>query len=524
MGWSVTLLSLQFLSLLFAVNHIVAWSLVAVAILGLYRTRQPLGHDLSVKSLSRWMPAVAIAFVFSWQALQPPANGDSGIYHVPAVIWSRSLPAVPGLANLNPWLGLHSAYFLYLALLWRWPIEQTALHIGPPLLVLVLCLECGRRVVYAARRGLLGAGDWFSGVMLLAVIDQLLGHDFTSASADLPVSIVGAVASIAMARLLDDDPANARANLTFICLLVATGIAIKPSFIGLGAGIVISSLLLVLHQQQVRAALRSLFSGLLLVGLGLLGWMATGVVLTGYPLFPNGALGPFTSTRLDPLIRDRIERFVLVWGRSSGGPPNSLHVHSWHWVGPWFQSTFNDNRHVTVPVFLSLLLIGSLAVRPPPRRHFALLVAPVLGLSFWFLTSPDVRFAGASFWALLAAASWLRLVAIGPNKGQARLAILGLALVLISAVSGGGFAKPDWSLLKPAPLPEAQLTPFTTASGLKLTVPTLGACWAAPPPCTPCPRRELRLRSPSRLSDGFWGNPWSGVANVPGAIEVPDMR
>jgi hypothetical protein len=524
MGWSAALLVLQFWNLLFAVNAIATLGLIALAVAGLHQMRPTPGRRLSAQSVSLGVMASAVAIVFSWQALQPPANGDSGIYHVPAVIWSRAFPAVPGLANLNPWLGLHSAYFLYLALLWRGPVEQVVLHIGPPLLVLALCLQCGRRVMHAAWTGSVGPGDWFSGVMLLAVVDQLLGHDFTSASADLPVTIVGALASVAMARLVDSKLAHARANLSFIGLLVAAGVSIKPSFIGLGIGIILASVLLVPRPHGWLPPLRSAVPGVLLVGLGMAGWLATGLVLTGYPLYPDGALAPFTPTRLDPIIRDRIERFVLVWGRSSGGPPNSLHVHSWHWVGPWLRSTFNDNQHVTLPVFLSVVFIGLLFYGAPPRQLFVLLLGPVLGLSFWFFTAPDVRFAGASFWALLAAASWLRLQSVGSSPMHARLALLGLATMLCGAATAGHLASPELSWLKPAGIPRARLTPFTTASGLELTVPAVGACWAAPLPCTPCPRAALRLRRPGQLSDGFLGTPWTGVAKVEGAIEVPDLR
>jgi hypothetical protein len=50
-----------------------------------------------------------------------------------------------------------------------------------------------------------------------------------------------------------------------------------------------------------------------------------------------------------------------------------------------------------------------------------------------------------------------------------------------------------------------ELAPFTTRSGLRLSVPTagVGQCIDAPLPCTPNPANNLRLRKPGDISSGF---------------------
>ena len=152
-----------------------------------------------------------------------------------------------------------------------------------------------------------------------------------------------------------------------------------------------------------------------------------------------------------------------------------------------------------------------------------LLVAPVLGAGFWFLTAPDLRFVGATIWLLFASTTWLIVQRARWTTASTRaLLVMWLALafwpLLTSAV------RIPWTLSRPSPLPTPTLTPFTTDHGLVVGVPGDGKCWEAAPPCTLSPRADLQLRTPGNLRDGFLGTPWRGVAPLQAATDVPDLR
>jgi hypothetical protein len=122
-------------------------------------------------------------------------------------------------------------------------------------------------------------------------------------------------------------------------------------------------------------------------------------------------------------------------------------------------------------------------------------------LAWWFVTSPDPRFAGACFWLL--AAQGIVIAAGDPD----RVASWGLALLTLvlavwpiaeapraAWVQANGFEDP----------PAEAFRAFHTRSGLELSVPIRRLnCWHASLLCTPWPNELLRLRRPADLASGL---------------------
>ena len=138
---------------------------------------------------------------------------------------------------------------------------------------------------------------------------------------------------------------------------------------------------------------------------------------------------------------------------------------------------------------------------------WACLLPPAVGTLYWFLTAPDVRWSGACFWILAAA---FRMLALA---GMSRpLFVLCGSVFLLNAACVLAI---HFLTLKPLWLPgdgddffyptqTALVKPIVTNSGLILYVPHTGfRCWGAPLPCTPEPKRKLRLRHPGDLQSGF---------------------
>ncbi|MBS2029374.1 MAG: hypothetical protein JST54_15840 [Deltaproteobacteria bacterium] len=520
-GWAGALCALQVVQLAVPVGWPVAVALALVGAAGWASA----WRWLRLPTRPPWLEALlggALAVALAVRAQAPSLNGDSGVYHRPAVRWMADAALPAGLANLNPLLGLNSAHALFQAALDVGPWAHLSQHVGPSLLVLVLGLQSlhGAALILRAPASA-GARAWLALLFAPLVVDLALGRDLSSDAPDLAVAVVGAALWIELVTWVE---VQGRAALPtgLLLLAVGMGIACKLSYAAWGLAVGLAVLIFGLARHPERRARTAVLA--VAVFLGTVGvWSVRSLVMTGYPLYPSPWLSLPVSWRLPQEVVDRVQRYVLVWGRWSGGPRVPV-LGTWSWVRPWLVSAMSMNRALVVPVALAVLCLA-LGVwrRRSPLRSWWLLLPVVAALAFWFATSPDVRFAGALIWALPATAAWLALRPATASPGFQRglvVVVLALALEPLS----DPLRPVAWAWLRPPRSAEVPAVMFRTDSGLEVRVPVGGACWDLPVPCTSFPRSGLALRGQA-LSQGFvWGGPDRPLPpGVPSAT-IPDVH
>jgi hypothetical protein len=141
--------------------------------------------------------------------------------------------------------------------------------------------------------------------------------------------------------------------------------------------------------------------------------------------------------------------------------------------------------------------------KQPPGRVWLALLPPLLGLTFWFFTVPDIRFAGAGFGLLGAIPLSLALAGLLPRRVTPVL-VLALAIGL----SWSSARQITW--VEPDPetgyqsLGEVALEAFDTQGGVTLFVPLKdNRCFDSHLLCTPKPNTRLSLRQAGDLRQGF---------------------
>jgi hypothetical protein len=184
-----------------------------------------------------------------------------------------------------------------------------------------------------------------------------------------------------------------------------------------------------------------------------------------------------------------------------------------HWFWIWIGRLLFFKLSIMVPIYLTgLMLILALIQRrrriPPEGGDWNLwlfIVMPLASLIYWFLSAPDPRFVGACFWLVAAGTSAFILSRFGASQKKKIFLAVG-GLMLISAY----YANHSPLLIPPGPdhgfypPPVAVMKTFTTDSGLVLSIPAVGGLsWDAPLPCTPFPKKGLRLRKPGQMKSGF---------------------
>jgi hypothetical protein len=268
-------------------------------------------------------------------------------------------------------------------------------------------------------------------------------------------------------------------------------------------------------------------------------WMARGVVLSGYLLFPTASLSLPVDWRA-PVEHARGEfAYAAESSRATVENYQALvgDAGRWDWIANWWrESASYDIHHLIVPGLLAALgSLGYLFLRQSRRGKAAgspatwWLAGPALiALVPWFLVAPEPRYAAPLLWgtAAVAAAACFRVAGVDDRRA-ARAAVWATVLLGISPALIRPLISPQDPELPPVrrllkinfrlPGPRAWLhrtggrSPIRTyvaGGGLQLNVVDR-RCWAAPIPCTPNPAPNLRLRVPGRIEKGFVvDGPW----------------
>lgn len=146
-------------------------------------------------------------------------------------------------------------------------------------------------------------------------------------------------------------------------------------------------------------------------------------------------------------------------------------------------------------------------------RTWPVLILLGINAAFWYVTAPSVRFAGSTFYSILAV---LGASLLSKHTGIKRWGTSGIVtscLILWWTVVGaytftfhtGDAQKGFFSTPTPEPLITA-----TTLSGLEISVPIgndviTNRCWSSPQPCTPVDQYNcnLALRKENDINSGF---------------------
>jgi hypothetical protein len=447
-----------------------------------------------------WLPVLVLFFFLVLaNASKPAINGDSGLYHVPAISFLERQGLVKGLGNLHTRLAFHSQWFVASALFHLPRPGGTYVH-GLNALLAMLLIISGLRGLEALFHARAGLAAWLRVLCLaplLQLCQKLLGGpqilDFLSSPGpDFPVAgLCWFVLAEWLEQMESDRGRLAEARSASLAWLASFAVSLKLSALPLLA----------------LPVLMALSSGrLLLIWAALpplLPFFLGEAVLSGWLLFP-GPYGPVPGA--DWRVPEIYGRMLVVVARSWAKMPmahfdtvDALGLGEWIW--PWWSNrSFFERAELILAVFGWLPLALSRASRPA----WMLWVLAAVGSLFWFLSAPDPRF-GQGFLIPAAAAPFLPFLRAGGLKGGRNLA---LGLLLLFSLQSMKYllnrsGREDWGerWLSPAPYPRSALARTRELGGLRIAEPVDNACWDRPELCS-CERCSTQGLG-SRPGGGF---------------------
>ncbi|EMN79869.1 LIC_10190 family membrane protein [Leptospira interrogans] len=393
-GLSVTNTLVSLVSLFLPITILVLFIFLSFCFVFLYFERKNL--KLLTFGLIHKNIIVIITFPFLLSALvfslNPPFAYDSGLYHIQSIKWIQEYSVVPGLANLHGRFGFNPNIFTIFALTSLKEIFKQEIFSVNFVIYSILVLHSINRIYKILKQ------EGFTNSFLLhSIVLFLILEQFMSLSSPTP-DLISIVLPLYILTNLpkNENGIHSKLNLenyfSSIILSVYT-ISVKLAIIPL----CILILLLIIRYKFDGKKLLIVISIIFLI---LLPWLIRNVILSGYLIYPFSAIDIFNFDWKVPLNAVVSEKLSITgWARNPGeGYKEAAQMKFWEWFPIWWNTISKLNRLFIVISFLSPIFIFIYSLFKKIKidfQTFAILFTSWIGVIFWILLAPDIRFGKA---------------------------------------------------------------------------------------------------------------------------------
>lgn len=546
LGYAFSIGFLQCYSLFFRTDFIAFTALGLLAAINAAISRAYLWKSWrnTIAALNRVAGSLYLVLILTVMALLsfcstfPPIHYDTELYHLNAVKWVCSYPAIPGIVNLHGRLAFNSSFHLVAALTDSLAWEGMSIYLANGFLLCLISVHWLHQLL-ASKKYVAPTGRYFAAITLPFLLSSAFTWSIPSLSTDLPFHLLGLTVireliSLQSTAGQSGTLPNVRHNAMgwfIITALSATVFSTKLTGAPFLLLLPVAAYMLLSQRKSSdrQDRLRSVLPFFVLPGAILAGLILRHIILSGWILFPL----PFGSLHLDWSATPKYVTTQLNWAKGWARYPGRhyqevLNAGFSYWFIPWL-AAFRQNQLAVILLTIGIsgtVISAILAAvkRVAPSVGFNSLASVMLsaaGLSYWFISAPDYRLGELYFWALAATASATVIVSLAPNV--TRFLCLPLSLVLLAGVlfikfEQGEIRFPTIDYIcnfttygaPQAYGPQNELVPVTLSNG---QIPPLvifrpmetDQCGNSELPCSPYVTEEstIELREPGNLRSGF---------------------
>ena len=501
--------------------------LAVIALVGIVESRAPLRRELAGYPKMLGWPSLIWFGLIAFLALRvagPPDHYDTGLYGAAAIRWITTYPTVPGLANLHARLGFNISLFPLAAAVQEGMSKSLGFRLLTGFALAALWSSIFSSCLRVIREKTADLPDWYFAILAIPAVYWAARARIVGIETDEPAAAACLLgAGLVLAEIVSSPPgqefdAERRARTVAWATLLALAVSLKESTAVFAALTWAIGFLLTPWPKKrfEKIALSAIPAGLILIP-----WLIRGILLSGYPFFPNPAFG-IRATWTVPRV---VASFYVAWTRAYARIPDVPIASTLGaaWLHPWLHVAAHDRGGLQTPALISA--VGACVVCALWRnlgrtrvRAAWILAASLPGIVFWFLEIPDPRFGEAAIWATAAVLGAMGIVSARMKFRRLRpsLVMAGLFALTLWCVFSFDWQvsyRPSLSVRSLNPLPVPKLISRRTQSGLVVFLPARGyQCWDAELPCTPYFNRTLRLRVPGNMR---WGFASQGMPNLP---------
>lgn len=505
-GMAILTTLASFLSLFIPLGRLAAILILIGGILIAITTRPWKKIRLPAYHFLVWVLLAAAGLTILENATHAPTNSDTALYHAQAIRWIESFRVVPGLANLHNRLGFNSSWFVLNAAFSLAFLGIQSFHLMNSVIMLVGLFYFSQGLQNILQRKITTSSIAKTVLFFLSL--YLYGNDIASPSTDLPATLLTWMVSILLLEKLESRGIQFDIFSVVIFLLAIFALTVKLSVLPLA----VIAFLVVLQQIRIRdsvCTLRLVSLGLLV----LLPWLIRNIILSGYLVFPVSQIDIFGFDWKYPRENADANRLAIIWfARFPGKNWSDFVGLSFNaWAPQWFNGlSFVQRNLFSVAIMSPLILV--LFMKERGLRLFKQFFLPYfvnyMGVIFWFLTAPDVRF-GYGFLTMSIVLAFSPLIALVLTQFTSYTgfvtAILFPLLIFYQGYSLAEAADPVFikqHLILPADYLPSRANPCPISNGTVFCRKEGGQCNYADFPCIPSPRPNVEMRG-ADWQDGF---------------------
>ena len=463
-----------------------------------------------------WMMALLGGIATILYAVKIPSNPDTPLYHAQAIHWIEDFPAVPGLANLDPRLGLNSNWFVVNALFSLSFLNLQSFHLVPSFLFLT-CLFYFLDGLQNILTGDLRLSQFLK-TGFIPFGFYLLMEEISSPGTDLPVFLFYWVILCLWTESMERDEESRFLEIVvfFLSMFVIT---YKVS-----GGVILLIGLWILARLVAPKNYRLLGICLGIGAVILLPWLIRNFILSGYWLYPEPLMKTLSPNVDWQVPLERVVFFrggIQAWGFSPGLRwANIASLSLQERLSIWFgRLTINQTSTFLLALFSPVLFwLFSLPARSMNKtgisRYRIVIFTGFLSLLFWLLSAPNFRF-GYSFVVALIVLGLAPLGKLLFEKLERHRQYLIIALILVLSLQQVHVmleARSDSThffdyVVLPASYPHAPSDPCRIGDQTILCARKWRQCGYDAFPCVPQAPQNVEMRGDTLHAGFHWTRP-----------------
>jgi hypothetical protein len=444
-------------------------------------------------------------------SIQTPMDSDTALYHAQAIRWIETYRIVPGLANLHNRLAYNSSWLVLNASLSFAFLGLRSFHLTNGIVLITGMMYFGEGFQNLLNRRL-AISDLLK-VILFFLPLYFYSSNVSSPGTDLPATLLIWIIVILILEKTEKFGKDLDIYSLAVFILSIFAASVKLSTITLSILPVI-----VIIQQIINKQWRNIF---ILSAIGLtiiLPWILRNIILSGYILFPLPQIDIFHFDWKYPLEAVTLTRDGILWFARF---PNKnwreyVGLSPIQWIPLWFENlSFNQKILSGLAIISPIGLIGQTLTgmaRKFTAGYAISFLVSYLGVIFWFLTAPDVRF-GYGFLMLSIILGFLPFFLILPlfekpglTFGKQLLAMLAIMVQAYFLIVTSSLTTISHQLLLPADYNPSRTT-LCPLEGITIYCgKETNQCNYNNFPCIPAIKPNVELRGAS-LQDGFRSDP-----------------
>ena len=332
---------------------------------------------------------------------------DTGLYHLQAIKWYSSAKLPIGLANLISRIGFNSSWFTVNAVL-----EQSVLLLKVPFFISnAICIfYYGINIVFSFRELIkknIKLSNVFCALTIIPWLLNAISSSSSSSAPDSPVIFFTFIIIILIISLFEKIEKNSHLFI-FISIFSFFAITLKISSIILVLSIPVILFMNFFSKNRNFINRNEIFGGFLF-SLILIPWLITGIFISGYLIFP------ISFTRINSLnwalpskIANALQDNIEVWAKAPG-TSTPISFTNYSWFKDWITRFTIFNKIVVILIIFCLILqvfyltkknINKYSLNDKTAYRLPLIIS-IIGVVFWFLNAPDMRFGSGYVFSLL---------------------------------------------------------------------------------------------------------------------------